>query len=160
RPPNPSTACLIRSSSVATSTFVTSRQAAACSYTCWIMGFRPSMTRDFPGKRDDPYRAGMTTVTDGGALVMAKSLRELLRRYGSGADHTNDNPSSIVRQCRRISCRGTSRQREGQRPNHRIARTGDIEHLTGLCGNVPGHVFALVQTHPLFSARNEHRLAP
>ena len=98
-------------------------------------------------------------MTDGVALVIAERLRELLCRYGRGADHADDDTRGIVGQRRRISHRGTGRQREGQRPNHRIARTGDIVDLAGLCGNVPGDSFSLVQTHPFFAARNEHRLA-
>src|SRR6185503_6416050 len=135
------------------------RQAAACSYTCWIMGLRPSMTRGFPGKRDDPYRAGITTMTDGLALVMAEHLRKLLCREGGGADHADDDTCGIVGQRCSISRRRAGRQREGQRPDHRITRTGDIEDLAGLSGNVPGGALSLVQTHPFFAARNEHRLA-
>src|SRR5580765_155157 len=123
------------------------------------MGLRPSMTRGFPGKRDDPYRAGITTMTDGVLLVIAESLRELLSREGRSADPADHNTSSIVGQRRGISRRSASRQRECQGPDHRIARTGHIENLTGLSGNVPGDAISLVQTHPFFSARNEHRLA-
>src|SRR6185503_16574501 len=119
------------------------RQAAACSYTCWIMGLRPSMTRGFPGKRDDPYRAGITTMTDGLALVIAERLRELLCREGRGADHSDDDTGGVVGQRRSISCRSAGRQRKGQRPDHRITRTGDIEYLAGLCGNVPGGALSL-----------------
>lgn len=43
----------------------------------------------------------MTTVTKG-VLVMAQSLRKLLRRQGRGAHHADDNTSRVIRQRRRI----------------------------------------------------------
>src|SRR5262249_11809392 len=129
------------------------------SYTCWIIGFRPIMTSGFPGKREDPYRAGITTMTDGVVLFIAERFRELLCRESRGTDHADNDTSSKVGQRRRISCRSTSRQGESQGPYHSIARTGHIVHLACLRGNVPGDIISLVQTHPFFTTRYKHRLA-
>ena len=102
------------------------------------------MTRGFPGKRDDPYRAGITTITDGVGLVMAESLRELLRRERRSADHADDHTSRMVGQGCGISGRRASRKRKGQGPDDRIPRTGDIVDLAGLCRNMPGDVLSFV----------------
>ena len=116
------------------------------------------MARGFPGKRDDPYRAGITTMTDGVALVITEHLRELLRRDGCGTDHTDDNTGRMIGQRRRISHSGAGRQGEGQCSDHRIAGAGDLEDLASPCGNVPGDTLSLVQTHSLFATGNEHGL--
>lgn len=57
-PPKEETVSAMRESSVATKMSERRDESLQRSQTCWIRGFPAMMWRGFPGKRDEPQRAG------------------------------------------------------------------------------------------------------
>ncbi len=107
-------------------------------------GFSWKARRPVPGR--DHHRHGSVS-----ALVIAQRLRQAAcaERVAVPTMPTT-MPAAWLAKRRRISHRGAGRQRQGQGPDHRIARTGDIVDLPGLCGNVPGDVLCLRTNSSLF----------
>ena len=98
-PPKPSTAARMRSSSVATTSFVSTVDDLAFVYVCHTMGLPARSANGLPGKRVLPYRAGMTPRT-----------RRVEEGAGAGATAAGDDgaqPMTAI--LRTLQCAGESR---------------------------------------------------
>lgn len=126
-PPKPSTAVRMRSSSVATTSFVSTVDDLAFVYVCHTMGLPARSANGLPGKRVLPYRAGMTPRT-----------RRVEEGAGAGATAAGDDgaqPMTAI--LRTLQCAGESRgvRWEGRFRGHEL--TKDCLLPTRYCGS-PG----------------------
>src|SRR5258708_278165 len=117
-PPAASTGAAIRSSSVATITRAIDFAFDACRHTRTIIGTPAISASAFAGRREEPYRAGTTAITETSARNFLRRTRVSIQ--GAHTLVTDGRDLCQFRAVRLPTFRGTSRV--GRVTKHRRAR--------------------------------------
>src|SRR5438552_531582 len=103
-------------------------------------------------------RSRSASATASSRVMQRDRLPELRRRDGRGAALHDDDAARDVGQGRRLERGRTTRQGQGERADHRVARPGDVGDLVGAVDrNEGGRPVALEQGHAPTAACDEEQ---
>ena len=88
--------------------------------------------------------------------ILAKAGDQFVATGGGGAEFRYDDGAAVIGDLGRFERGGAAAKREREQSDGGVARTGDIENLARLRGNVMGRLVMLEKNHALFAESDEN----